>query len=152
MRRVFAAMVVLGALIAPFAVAGAATTKKSHKAKLAMTLVQLGPAASDGTLTFVGTTTGGPFGKGLVRIDSKLVSGVFESTFEVFTRDGSVRGQATDTVTGRPDGGIDHKGDATVAGGTGSYKGATSGKLAMTGTQAPNETTFVLNLTGRIKY
>jgi hypothetical protein len=85
-------------------------------------------ATTPGTIEDHGTVTGKPFGRGSVTIVVVLDDGVATGTFRMLFRDGSVTGTVSMpyTIEG---GEIDFRGSARFTGGTGAYRGITSGAL-----------------------
>jgi hypothetical protein len=85
-------------------------------------------ATTPGTIEDHGTVTGKPFGRGSVRIVVVLDAGVATGTFRLLFPVGSVTG--TVSMPFKVEGGeIDFRGTARFTGGTGAYRGISSGAL-----------------------
>ena len=103
----------------------------------------VGEAKGDlGTGTFLGNTTFGPPGE-------------FQSTFRVFYKKGSIKGQLSGTGTLNPDESASFSGSGTFTGGSGRYKRA-EGSFTFTGSQ-PADTTSnsepaVFEVDGSVRY
>lgn len=87
--------------------------------------VKLGPG---GFVEDRGTITGTPFGDGTIDLQGTLANGMLDGTFRVLLDDGEVVGtvSAPFTTSGNE---IDFVGTGTLIGGTGAYRGITSGTL-----------------------
>jgi hypothetical protein len=81
-----------------------------------------------GTIEDHGTLAGTPFGRGKVEIVVRLAGGKATGTFTMLFAKGSISGSVDMpfTIAG---GEIDFRGTATFTGGTGTYRGITSGRL-----------------------
>jgi hypothetical protein len=85
-------------------------------------------AATPGTIEDHGTVSGRPFGRGTIVLVGRLANGRLEGTFRLTFRRGSIVGtvSAPFTVSG---GTIDFRGAARFTGGTGAFRGISSGAL-----------------------
>jgi hypothetical protein len=87
------------------------------------------PAMTPGTIEDHGTVSGTPFGTGSIVLVGKLENGHFTGTFRLTFARGSILGTASlpYTVAGNE---IDFRGTSRFTGGTGAYRGISSGALA----------------------
>jgi hypothetical protein len=108
-------------------------------------------ATTPGTLEDHGTVAGTPFGPGSVEIVVTLKDGKATGTFRMLFGKGSVTGtiDMPFTVTG---GEIDFRGTARITGGTGAYRGITSGALAAHDHNTLDGQHGVVTLTGFARY
>jgi hypothetical protein len=86
------------------------------------------PATTPGTIEDRGTVRGTPFGRGSVTIVGKLAAGSLDATFRMRFPRGSVYGNTTApfTIEGTN---IHFRGTSRITGGTGAFRGITSGEL-----------------------
>jgi hypothetical protein len=84
--------------------------------------------ATPGTVEDHGTVTGTPFGKGKIVLVGTLANGRLEGTFRLTYQRGSVIGTVSMPFTADAEG-IDFKGTSRITGGTGIYRGISSGAL-----------------------
>jgi hypothetical protein len=84
--------------------------------------------ATPGTVEDHGAVTGTPFGKGKIVLVGTLANGRLEGTFRLTYPRGSVIGTVSMPYTIDADG-IDFKGTSRITGGTGIYRGISSGAL-----------------------
>jgi hypothetical protein len=108
-------------------------------------------ATTAGTIEDHGTVTGTPFGRGSVEIAVTLKDGKATGTFRMLFGKGSVTGtiDMPFTVSG---GEIDFRGTARLTGGTGAYRGITSGALAAHDHNTLDGQNGVVTLTGFARY
>jgi hypothetical protein len=85
-------------------------------------------SAAGGAVEDRGTVRGSPFGRGTVELVGSLAGGRLTATFRLLFDDGSVVGTADLPYT-IEDGEIDFRGTARLTGGTGAYRGISSGAL-----------------------
>jgi hypothetical protein len=88
------------------------------------------PSDEPGMVEDRGTVTGIPFGPGTVVIQGSLADGKFDGTFRLRFKRGSIVGRATMPYT-IADGEIDFVGTGRFTGGTGLYRGISSGELQL---------------------
>jgi hypothetical protein len=100
--------------------------RKRHRVDLDAKTKEVGVSAEG--IHDRGTLTGTPFGKGSIDILVQLAGGRATGTFQMTFRKGSVRGTVDMpfTISGAE---IDFRGTARITGGTGAYRGITSGAL-----------------------
>jgi hypothetical protein len=98
-----------------------------------------------------GTVTGTPFGKGKVTLNATLANGRMDGTFRLTFPDGSIVGTTSMpfTISGNE---IDFKGTARFVGGTGIYRGITSGALAARDHNTLDGQNGTLSITGSARY
>jgi hypothetical protein len=97
---------------------------------------------------FLSTT----LGETVVVFKTKILkNGKLSSTLTAYTRNGTLRGTALQTVTPTATGGSTFSGTAKITGGTGLYGGAT-GTASATGTQAKDNPVISYRLKGNIRY
>ena len=108
-------------------------------------------ATTPGTLEDHGTVTGTPFGRGSVEIAVTVKDGKATGTFRMLFGKGSVTGtiDLPFTISG---GEIDFRGTSRLTGGTGAYRGATSGALAAHDHNTLDGQNGVVTLTGFARY
>ena len=108
-------------------------------------------ATTPGTLEDHGTVTGTPFGAGSVEVVVMLKAGKATGTFRMLFGKGSVTGtiDMPFTISG---GEIDFRGTARITGGTGAYRGITSGALAAHDHNTLDGQNGVVTLTGFARY
>ena len=104
-----------------------------------------------GTVEDHGTVTGTPFGKGKIVLAGTLADGRLEGTFRLTYPRGSVVGTVSMpyTVSGNE---IDFAGTSRITGGTGIYRGITSGRLTTRDTNTLDGQNGRLVVTGAVKY
>jgi hypothetical protein len=109
------------------------------------------PADTPGTAQDEGTVTSTPFGRGSVKLVGKLANARFEGTFRLLFARGSVSGTATlpFTVEGSE---IHFRGTATFTGGTGAYRGISSGTLEASDDNTLDGQNGVISLEGFATY
>jgi hypothetical protein len=132
----------------------ATTTRRGKRARHTLringkTHAVAGGAA--GTVEDRGTVTGTPFGKGKIVLDGSLANGRLEGTFRLTFPRGSVLGTVSMpfTVSGND---IDFKGTSRITGGTGAYRGITSGALKSSDHNTLDGQHGTLTVTGSAKY
>lgn len=98
-----------------------------------------------------GTVTGTPFGKGTIVLTGSLAGGRLEGAFRLTFKDGSVIGTTSMpfTITGNE---IDFAGTSRITGGTGAYRGITSGALATRDHNTTDGQNGTLSVTGSARY
>jgi hypothetical protein len=108
-------------------------------------------ATTPGTIEDHGTVTGTPFGRGSVEIVVTLKDGKATGSFRMLFGKGSVTGtiDMPFTVSG---GEIDFRGTARITGGTGAYRGISSGALAAHDHNTLDGQNGVVTLTGSVRY
>ena len=108
-------------------------------------------STAQGTVEDRGTLTGKPFGKGSIVLLGTLAQGKLTATFRLLFPDGSVLGTATApfTIDGS---GIDFVGTARFTGGTGAYRGITSGALPLHDHNTLDGQNGTLTVKGDAKY
>jgi hypothetical protein len=108
-------------------------------------------ATTPGTIEDHGTVTGTPFGRGSIEIVVRLKDGKAIGTFRMLFGKGSVSGtiDMPFTVSG---GEIDFRGTARLTGGTGAYRGISSGALAAHDHNTLDGQNGVVTVTGFAKY
>jgi hypothetical protein len=109
----------------------ATTTRRGKRATHTVNLngkTRMVEPQTAGTVEDHGTVTGTPFGKGTIVLVGSLAGGRFTGTFRLTFRNGSVLGSASMpyTITGNE---IDFVGTSRFTGGTGAFRGITSGDL-----------------------
>jgi hypothetical protein len=109
----------------------ATTTRRGKPARHAVAMkgrTRTVTAATPGTIEDHGTVTGTPFGNGSIVLVGKLENGRFTGTFRLTFPRGSILGTASlpYTVSGNE---IDFRGTSRFTGGTGAYRGISSGAL-----------------------
>jgi hypothetical protein len=109
------------------------------------------PATTPGTLEDHGTVTGTPFGDGTVTLVGSLTGGKFEGTFRLLFPRGSIYGTATlpYTISGNM---ITFDGTAHFTSGTGVYRGITSGALHARDTNTLDGQNGRVSLDGSARY
>jgi hypothetical protein len=109
------------------------------------------PATTPGTLEDHGTVTATPFGDGTVTLVGTLTGGRFEGTFRLLFPRGSIYGTATlpFTISG---GTITFDGTARFTSGTGIYRGITSGALHARDTNTLDGQNGRVSLDGSVRY
>jgi hypothetical protein len=107
--------------------------------------------ATPGTVEDHGTVTGKPFGKGTIVLVGTFGDGRLTATFRLLFPDGSVIGTGSlpFTITGNE---IDFLGTARFTGGTGAYRGITSGPLKVHDHNTLDGQNGVLEVTGTASY
>src|SRR3954447_23630838 len=132
------------ALIALIAMAFGATanvqagTTALHATRLSVLLTELGTAQS-GTTTFVGLTQGPPLGPGTIRVDANTTASPFHYRVEIFCERGTIKGRGTAALPQQPARSLVLSGPGRIASGPGRFRGATSGRIRVTGNQAPDD-------------
>jgi hypothetical protein len=123
--------------------------RKRHKLSIDGKTKEVGTSAAG--INDRGTVTGTPFGKGTVDIVVSLANGKATGTFRLLYPKGSVIGTVDMPfkITG---GEIDFRGTAKLTGGTGAYRGITSGTLAAHDHNTLDGQNGVVTLTGSAKY
>jgi hypothetical protein len=101
----------------------------------------------DGSIRDVGTLTSTPFGKGTIVLTGKLADGKLDGTFRLRFAKGSIRGSVLAPFTVH-DGTIEFDGTARFLGGTGAYRGITSGELRVHDTNTLDGQNGVVSLDG----
>ena len=98
-----------------------------------------------------GTVTGTPFGKGTIVLNGTLAGGRLEGTFRLTFPRGSVIGATSMpfTITGDE---IDFAGTSRITGGTGAYRGITSGALTTRDHNTIDGQNGTLAVTGSVRY
>jgi hypothetical protein len=110
----------------------ATTTRRGPRARHAVDISGVSksvPPATPGTVEDHGTVSGAPFGKGSIVLVGTLAGGRLEAVFRLTFRRGSVIGTTSMpfTFSGNE---IDFTGVSRFTGGTGAFRGITSGDLA----------------------
>jgi hypothetical protein len=107
--------------------------------------------AAPGTVEDHGTVTGTPFGRGTIVLAGTLANGRLEGTFRLTYPRGSVIGTVSMpfTVSGND---IEFKGTSRITGGTGIYRGITSGRLAASGSNTLDGQNGTMVVTGSARY
>jgi hypothetical protein len=123
--------------------------RKRHRVDLNAKTKEVGSSAAG--IHDRGTITGTPFGKGSIDILVQLNGGKATGTFRMTFRKGSVTGTVDMpfTITG---GEIDFRGTAQITGGTGAYRGITSGKLQAHDHNTLDGQNGVVEVSGSAKY
>jgi hypothetical protein len=132
----------------------ATTTRRGKRTRHAVRVKGMTRAVSGGAAGTVedrGTVTGTPFGKGKIVLTGSLASGRLEGTFRLTFPRGSVLGTVSMpfTVSGND---IDFKGTSRITGGTGAYRGITSGALKTSDHNTLDGQHGTLTVTGSAKY
>jgi hypothetical protein len=124
-------------------------SRKRHRVDLNAKTKEVGTSAAG--IHDRGTITGTPFGKGSIDILVQLNGGKATGTFRMTFRKGSVTGTVDMpfTITG---GEIDFRGTAQITGGTGAYRGITSGKLQAHDHNTLDGQNGVVSVSGSAKY
>jgi hypothetical protein len=107
--------------------------------------------ATPGTIEDHGTLTGTPFGKGSIVLVGKFADNRFTGTFRLTFKRGSVLG-ATDLAYVIADGTITFDGFSRFSGGTGAFRGITSGALKTHDTNTLDGQNGRLSVTGGASY
>jgi hypothetical protein len=112
---------------------------------------KMGTASTPGTIEDHGTLTGTPFGRGTVEIVVTLAGGRATGTFRMLFAKGSITGTVDMpfTIEG---GEIDFRGTARFTGGTGAYRGISSGALAVHDHNTLDGQNGVVSLAGAARY
>jgi hypothetical protein len=112
---------------------------------------KMGTASTPGTIEDHGTLTGTPFGRGTVEIVVTLAGGRATGTFRMLFAKGSITGTVDMpfTIEG---GEIDFRGTARFTGGTGAYRGISSGALAVHDHNTLDGQNGVVSLEGAARY
>jgi hypothetical protein len=107
--------------------------------------------ATLGTVEDHGTITGTPFGKGTIVLVGTLAGGQLNATFRLTSKRGSVIGTTSMpfTITGNE---IDFAGTSRFTGGTGAFRGITSGPLDTRDHNTLDGQSGVLSVTGSVRY
>ncbi|MFL5824990.1 MAG: hypothetical protein ACJ76V_00545 [Thermoleophilaceae bacterium] len=150
MRRTLA-LITATAILAAAGGTAEAAAKKQHSVRMDALITELG-AAQSGTITSVGIAKGKPLGAGTVRVDATLNGTKVTGKAEFFTENGAVKGNVTATLTPQADGSTAYKGTGKLTSGTGRFKGASSGTLTITGSQAKGDNIVRLKISGKVKY
>ena len=98
-----------------------------------------------------GTVTGTPFGKGTVVIKGTLANGKLDGTFRMTFKNGSVLGTVQMPFTIK-DSMIVFDGTSKMTGGTGAYRGITSGALKSHDTNTLDGQNGKLTVNGSVTY
>jgi hypothetical protein len=108
-------------------------------------------ASTPGTIEDHGTLTGSPFGRGTVEIVVTLAGGRATGSFRMLFAKGSITGTVDMpfTIEG---GEIDFRGTARFTGGTGAYRGISSGALAVHDHNTLDGQNGVVSLEGAARY
>jgi len=108
-------------------------------------------ASTPGTIEDHGTLTGTPFGRGTVEIVVTLAGGRATGSFRMLFAKGSITGTVDMpfTIAG---GEIDFRGTARFTGGTGAYRGISSGALAVHDHNTLDGQNGVVSLEGAARY
>jgi hypothetical protein len=109
------------------------------------------PPATPGTVEDHGTVTGSPFGKGTIVLVGTLANSRLEGTFRLTFPRGSVIGTVSMPFTIGDDG-IDFKGASRITGGTGIYRGISSGSLVTTDHNTLDGQNGTLSVVGSATY
>jgi hypothetical protein len=125
--------------------------RKRHRVSIDGRTKMIKTATTPGTIEDHGTVTGTPFGKGTVQIVVTLKDGKATGTFRMLFGKGSVTGtiDMSFTVSG---GEIDFRGTARLTGGTGAYRGISSGALAAHDHNTLDGQNGVVSLKGSTRY
>jgi hypothetical protein len=123
--------------------------RKRHRLELNAKTKEVGTSAAG--IHDHGTVSGTPFGKGKIDILVQLTGGKATGTFRLTYAKGSVTGTVDMpfTITG---GEIDFRGTARITGGTGAYRGITSGTLQAHDHNTLDGQNGVVEVTGFAKY
>jgi hypothetical protein len=132
----------------------ATSTRRGKRARHSLDLkgvTRTVTAATPGTIEDHGTVTGKPFGKGSIVLVGTLANSRFEGTFRMTFRDGSVTGTASMpfTITGNE---IDFRGTSRFTGGTGAYRGISSGELETRDHNTLDGQSGTLSVAGSVTY
>ena len=108
-------------------------------------------ADTPGTIQDEGSVTSKPFGRGSVKLVGTLADDRFSGTFRLLFKKGSIFGTATMpfTIQGNE---IDFRGTVSFTGGTGAYRGISSGKLQAHDTNTLDGQNGVISLEGFATY
>jgi hypothetical protein len=125
--------------------------RKRHQVNVNGKTKKIDTPTTPGTLEDHGTVSGTPFGKGSIVVVVTLANGRATGSFRMLFAKGSVTGTVDMpfTITG---GEIDFNGTARLTGGTGAYRGITSGPLAVHDHNTLDGQNGVVTLTGSAKY
>jgi hypothetical protein len=125
--------------------------RRAHALTLSGSTRTVGASGGPGAVHDRGTVTGTPFGDGTVDLVGTLANGRLTGTFRLTYRKGSVLGtvDAPFTITG---GTIDFQGTARLTGGTGAYRGITSGARTLTDPNTLDGQHGSLTVAGRVRY
>ena len=123
--------------------------RKRHRVDLNAKTKEVGSSAAG--IHDQGTITGTPFGKGSIDILVQLNGGKATGTFRMTFPKGSVTGTVDMpfTISGSE---IDFRGTAQITGGTGAYRGITSGKLQAHDHNTLDGQNGVVEVSGSAKY
>jgi hypothetical protein len=107
--------------------------------------------ATPGTVEDHGTLTGSPFGKGRIVLVGRFVDGRLEATFRLTFPSGSIIGTTSMpyTITGNE---IEFQGTSRFTGGTGAFRGISSGALDTHDTNTLDGQSGRLTVKGSAKY
>jgi hypothetical protein len=146
LRRLLFVMV-LGAVLSIAPLALAKGKKRTHKVNATINAAQVAQEGSTGVLA--GTFSDPGLGSGAVvyRAGGGTTPGTV--TFTVFLAKGTLRGNATDTVTPNATG-VSISGTGRAAGGTGPYKGA-AGNVTFSGSSGSDHIVH-LSIKGTLRY
>jgi len=123
--------------------------RAAHRLRVAGTTRTVSSAAG-GQVVDEGTVTG-TLGKGRVTLSGTLANGRLDGTFRLTFRDGSIVGKVSMpfTVSGNE---IDFNGTSRFTGGTGAYRGITSGALTTRDHNTLDGQNGTLSVTGSARY
>jgi hypothetical protein len=109
------------------------------------------PPTTPGTVEDRGAVKGAPFGRGAIVLIGRFADGRLEGTYRLTFRDGSVIGtvSAPAKVSGNE---ISFHGSSRFTGGTGAYRGITSGKLTVVDHNTVDGQNGRLSVTGVTRY
>ena len=98
-----------------------------------------------------GTLTGTPFGRGTIVLNGRLADGRLEGTYRLLFKHGSILGTVSAPFT-IADNEIDFLGTGRLTGGTGAFRGITSGALKIHDHNTLDGQHGVLEVTGSATY
>jgi hypothetical protein len=132
----------------------ATTTRRGRRSRHALKVkgrTKTVTAATPGTVEDHGTLTATPFGKGSIVLVGKLASGRLTATFRLTFKRGSIVGTTSMPFTLEANG-ISFAGTSRLTGGTGAYRGITSGALKTRDHNTLDGQSGTLSVAGSAKY